>query len=421
MKFKRLFGTTLAIAMAASLVGCGDTTKKPETEQEVKKETKKIEEVTLNLWASEDEQVIMEGFVKGFVEEHKDEVKLNIKVSTQSEDDVATVVTSDIEAAGDVFSAPNDQLAGLAKSGAIAEISQEEYKDVITRNTPGSIQASKVGDKLYGFPRTADNGFFLYYNSKYLNEKDVLTWETLLNKVGKYKGKKVSLEMNSGWYGFGFFRAAGLKTTVDEKGNTKCNYNSKTNKYKGVDVVNSMLSISSQPAFLCADNVQTETGIAKGVIVAAITGTWNAEKISKAWGANYEATKLPTFKCAGDDLQMYSPAGSKVFCVNAKSKNIEWATKLADYLTNEDCQTKMAEKGVGPSNIKASETDVVKNNKALKAVALQQQWAEVQYVGNNYWEPTKTFGDIIAKGNKDKTHPQKLLDNMVAAVTAPVK
>lgn len=423
MNLKKLMAIALVGTMTFSLAACSGGTQKTGQPTEKKEEkTKKVEEVSLNLWASEDEQEIMEGFVEKFVEEHKDEAKLNIKVSTQSEDDVSTVVTSDIEKAGDVFSAPNDQLASLCKAGAIAEISKEEYKDVLTRNTAGSVEASTVDGKLYGFPRTADNGFFLYYNSKYLNEKDVLTWDGILTKVAKAPGKKVSLEMNSGWYGFGFFRAAGLKTSVDEKGNTKCDYNSKTNKYKGADVATSLIKIARHPAFLSVDNPALETGVAKGVIVACVSGTWNAEKIKKAWGENYEATKLPTFKCAGDDLQMWSPAGSKVFCVNAKSKSVKWGSKLADFLTNEECQTKMAEeKGIGPSNLKAAESEVVKNNKALKAVAMQQQWSEVQNVGNNYWEPTRVFGEICAKGNKDKTNPQILVDNMVKAITLPVE
>ena len=421
---KRFFAATLVAAMTAGLVACGGAPKDTATsgKKEEKKEEKKIEKVSINVWASEDEQEIMEGFVEEFKAEHKNEAEFDIKVSTQSEDGVASIVTSDIEAAGDIFSAPNDQLASLSKAGAIAEIPQDEFKDVLTRNTAGSVEASKVGDKLYGFPRTADNGFFLYYNTKFLNAKDVTSWESMLAKVAKYPGKKVSIEMNSGWYGFGFFRAAGLKTSVDVKGNTICDYNSKTNKYKGADVATSMITIARHPAFLSADNPAVETGVAKGVIVACISGTWNAEKISKAWGANYEATKLPTFKCAGNDLQMWSPAGSKVFCVNAKSKNVKWSSKLADFLTNEKCQITMAkEKGIGPSNLKAAESDVVKSNKALKAVAMQQQWSEVQVVGNNYWEPTRIFGETCAKGNKDKINPQVLVDKMVKAITAPVK
>lgn len=423
MNLKRIVAASLIGAMTVGLVACSGETKTNDPSSEKKGETaKKVEEVTLNVWASEDEQKIVESLSSEFVEKYKDEVELTVKVSTQSEDDAANVITSDIEGAADIFSIPNDQVAGLVRAGALAEISKDEFKDVVTRNTAGSIQCSSVGDKLYGFPRTADNGYFLYYNTKFLNEKEVLTWETLLAKVAKFKGKKVAMELNSGWYGFGFFRAAGLETSVDEKGNTKCNYNSKTTKIKGVDVATTMINIGRHPAFLSAENDQVESGVASGVIVAAISGTWNAEKISKAWGENYAATKLPTFKCAGQNLQMYSPAGSKIFSVNAKSKSVKWASKLADWLTNEESQIKMSEeKGTGPSNIKAAESEVVKNNKALAAVAMQQQWSDVQYVGNNYWEATKTFGQVCADGNKDKTNPQILLDNMVKAIEAPVK
>lgn len=423
MKLRKVLALALAGTMTLGLVGCGGNAGKSSDSGEKKEPdgSQKIQDVTLNVWAPEDEQKVLQTMCDEFVTANKDKVNLTVKLSTQAESDADSAVLVDIEKAADIFALANNQIKKLADAGALLEIPKDTYGDIWTRNTSGSIQACSLDNKLYAFPRTADNGYFLYYNTKYFTAEDVKSMETIIPKAAKL-GKKVSIELNSGWYLYGFFRAAGLNTTVDENGNTKCNYNSKTNKYKGVDVASALLNLVKQKSIITTNNDSFELGINDGTIIAGISGTWNATKIEKAWGENYAATKLPTYKVAGDDLQMYSVAGCKVFGVNAKTKSQEWALKLTDWLTNEQNQIKFCEdKGSGPSNIKAAEAKVVQDNPALAAVAMQQQWSEVQYVGDNYWVPSQTFGEIISGGNKDNTDLQKLLDDMVTAVEAPIK
>lgn len=423
MKLRKVLALALAGTMTLGLVGCGGNAGKSSDSGEKKEPdgSQKIQDVTLNVWAPEDEQKVLQTMCDEFVTANKDKVNLTVKLSTQAESDADSAVLVDIEKAADIFALANNQIKKLADAGALLEIPKDTYGDIWTRNTSGSIQACSLDNKLYAFPRTADNGYFLYYNTKYFTAEDVKSMETIIPKAAKL-GKKVSIELNSGWYLYGFFRAAGLNTTVDENGNTKCNYNSKTNKYKGVDVASALLNLVKQKSIITTNNDSFELGINDGTIIAGISGTWNATKVEKAWGENYAATKLPTYKVAGDDLQMYSVAGCKVFGVNAKTKSQEWALKLTDWLTNEQNQIKFCEdKGSGPSNIKAAEAKVVQDNPALAAVAMQQQWSEVQYVGDNYWVPSQTFGEIISGGNKDNTDLQKLLDDMVTAVEAPIK
>ena len=38
----------------------------------------------------------------------------------------------------------------------------------------------------------------------------------------------------------------------------------------------------------------------------------------------------------------------------------------------------------------------------------------------NYWTPAETLGSILAQGNPDGTDLQKLLDNAVEGIEAPV-
>ena len=85
-------------------------------------------------------------------------------------------------------------------------------------------------------------------------------------------------------------------------------------------------------------------------LLQASVAQWNAAEVKKAWGDNYAATKLPTFTCAGEQVQMASYAGYKLVGVNAYSQNTEAAMQLARYITNYDNQVKrFQERGLGPS------------------------------------------------------------------------
>ena len=77
-------------------------------------------------------------------------------------------------------------------------------------------------------------------------------------------------------------------------------------------------------------------GVQDGTVVAGVSGVWNASEIKKVWGNDYGAVKLPTYTCAGQQIQMASFTGYKMMGVNAYSKHKDWALKLADWFTNEE-------------------------------------------------------------------------------------
>ena len=97
------------------------------------------------------------------IKKNKNKVNLNIKIGAQSEQDCDKAVLADIDNAADVFSFADNQKKILVKSGALLEVPKKKYKDVLKRNTSGSVEAASMNNKLYAFPRTADNGYFLYY------------------------------------------------------------------------------------------------------------------------------------------------------------------------------------------------------------------------------------------------------------------
>ena len=67
-------------------------------------------------------------------------------------------------------------------AGALQEILLNP-EDVKSRNLTGSVEAATMDGKLYAYPMTADNGYFLYYDKSVLSEDDVKSMDTLLAKL----------------------------------------------------------------------------------------------------------------------------------------------------------------------------------------------------------------------------------------------
>ena len=111
--------------------------------------------------------------------------------------------------------------------------------------------------------------------------------------------------------------------------------------------------------------------------------------------------------------------------VNGYSENSGWAVLLADYLSNEEAQQKFFdERESGPSNKNVGASDAIKENVALSALAQQSEYAQAQKVGGKYWDPSQTFGELIAQGTlaaDDDAAIQEALDNLVEGVTASVE
>ena len=144
-------------------------------------------------------------------------------------------------------------------------------------------------------------------------------------------------------------------------------------------------------------------------------GTPNKEKL----GANYAATKLPTFAVGGVQMQMGSFGGYKLIGINKGTKSPLDAMALAEWLTNEQSQaTRFEKRALGPSNIAVAASEEVKANVALSALAEQNAFATSQKdVLGTYWGPAEAFGTEMEAKNYAKSIQQQL-DDMVAQITA---
>lgn len=440
---KKLVALMMAATMAFSLAACGNsdgggsstTPAGGDGNTQQAQVPAEKQNVSLRMWGAEEDQTMLQGMIDSFIAEYADYANITVELGVESEADAKDDVLVDIGAAADVYAFASDQLNDLVAASALQSIDSmdqvlqtyagKSVADVKSANAAGSVDAATLNGTLYAFPMSADNGYFLLYDSSVLSETDVQSWDSLLAAAGA-ANKKVGMVMASGWYNASFFYGAGFTTGLNEDGSTAMDWGgTSASGITGVQVVQGMIDITGNSAFLAVADGDTANQIASGSLCAIVSGTWDAEAAQKVWGDAYQATKLPTFTVNGKQVQQGSVAGFKLVAVNAQSANAGWATLLADWITNEENQNIRFEKReIGPSNVNAAASDAVTNNIAIAALAEQSAYGVVQVVGGNYWDPTATFGEKIAQGQlarDNETAIQEALDLLIAGVSQPTQ
>lgn len=411
VNYKKLLSITAVTSLLLS--GCGGAGGEGDSSTEKKESS---DTVALTVWCAEEDSELMNQIISGFQAQYSD-TAFEFTVNNCAEGDCKNTLLGDVNNAPDVFTFSDDQLATFAASGVLKPI--ENPDDIISRNAEGSVAAASLNDELYAYPLTADNGYFLYYNKAYLSESDVATMDGILD-VASSNGKKFTMDWSSGWYLYSFFGNTGLEVGINDDGiSNYCTWNSTEGNIKGVDVANAMIAIGQNPGFQNGGDDALKEGAANGTVIAGVSGVWVADDLKAVWGDNLGAVKLPTYTCAGQQVQMSSYAGYKLIGVNSYSKNKEWASKFADWVSNEENQKLRFEmRSQGPSNINAAASPEVKESVALSAVMSQAEHSKLQRVGATYWEPVVEFGQAMANNNTNGLSLQDYMDEMVKKITA---
>ena len=367
--------------------------------------------VNITLWCSELEayQTVMADLTDKFKAEYPD-VDFNITIGAVSEADAKDKVLEDIDAAADVFVFADDQVNDLVNAGALQEVAATYTYDPRETNSEATVNAATKDGKLYAYPLTASNGYFLYYDSSKFSDEDVASWEALTAKAEEL-GTKVGCDLANGWYLYGFFAGAGCELSMNDDGSNTCDWNSETGKA----VAESIENIASSKAFVSVADGDAIPMLQDGDLSAYVSGTWNTASFEEKYGDGYAACKLPTFDVNGTATQMGSYAGYKFVGVNSHAENVGWSMLLAEYLTNEESQLAIGQAtSEGPANTTAAAQI---DSPALAALAAQSQYADQQVVGNNFWDPAASLGQNLVDGTKDV---QKVLDDAVSGITQPV-
>jgi arabinogalactan oligomer/maltooligosaccharide transport system substrate-binding protein len=331
---------------------------------------------------------------------------MNVTVEAVGEGDAASKVITDVAAAADIFGFAQDQLARMVAAGAVEVVEPGNAETVKAENDAGAVSAVTMGDEMYAYPMTSDNGYFLYYDKSVVT--DPSTMEQILADC-EAAGKSFYMELNSGWYQTAFFFGAGCTLTYDSdnEGNlTKCNVDYASEN--GLKAFKSLIKVAASPAFVNGSSISNATNVG-----AIVDGTWDSEAAKELFGDNYAAAKLPTV----DGYQMSGFGGFKMLGVKPQTDEDKLAAcdALASWLCSGDVQLARYEAlGWGPSNLAAQQSDAVKNDAALSALADQLQYTipQGQYPGD-YWSLATGLGDRVIADEFDNADD----DALMAALT----
>ena len=362
------------------------------------------EKVTLKVWADQGELALTEKLCNEFAAQHSEKEYTFVYGAVGAVDGKARYL-EDPAAAADVFLFADDQLVDLVKADALYEVTRNTDA-IIAANTPGSIRAASYDGTLYGYPMTSDNGYFLYYDKSVFTDDDLTTLDGIL-AAANAAGKKVHMDISNGWYLASFFLGNGCTLTIED-GKQIIDFNNAN----GLAAAEAIRAFCNDPAFVTGDDSVLAGGIGDA-IACGVSGTWMATAIQEKLGDNYGCCKLPTFTCSGEQVQMGSFLGCKIYGINSQTAYPVDAMELAEYLTSEQSQIeRYKELNYGPSNVNALKEDSIASNQALQALSDQSAYAVSQMVLGGFWTPAEAFGaELEAHSTADL---QTMLDQLVA-------
>ena len=286
---------------------------------------------------------------------------------------------------GDIFWFAQDQLNRYLSNDVLSPLDNEAKATVTANNVASSVSAVTVGGKVYAYPMTADNGYFLYYNKSVVSADHVNDLETILDDCSM-RGRYFGMELTSAWYDVAFFFGTGCHSiwNLDADGNFESCDDSFYSP-EGLAALKAISMLKNSSAYV---NVSSfDRGYDLGALVS---GTWEYSNAKRIFGDNLGCAALPNFTVDGKTYHMGSFFGCKYLGVRKQSDSAKEALchRLANYLTSYKAQLKRLEElGFGPSNIEASKSSLAKENPALQALYQQLEYAtsQGQYPGS-WWD-----------------------------------
>ncbi len=384
----------------------------PESEAETGTET-----VALTVWGAQEDEALLRETFASFQSHYAGQASFQITFQPQSESSCKDALLANLEEGADVFAFADDQAAALAAAGGLDPIA--DSAGIRGATLSAAVEAASVGGVLYAYPLTADNGYFLYYNKAYFSDEDIRSLERMLDLAAQ-ADRLVAMDWSSAWYVYAFFGNTGLTVGLNEDGLTNyCTWNSTEGAIRGVDVAEAMLAIGRSPGFASMTDQEFLAGVQDGSVIAGVSGVWNAVAVQEAWGENAGAAKLPSYTCAGTQVQMASFSGCKLIGVNAYSRHPEWAARLAEWITSEENQClRFERRGQGPANVNAANSPQVQSSPAIAALLAQSEFSQLQRVGGKFWDPVSEFALNMAAGNPSGASLQAQLDRLAEGVAA---
>jgi arabinogalactan oligomer/maltooligosaccharide transport system substrate-binding protein len=375
--------------------------------------------VKLKIWGPNQEQ----NFLQAKAEEFKTanpNLDIEFEFAAVGEPELKSVLTLDIAGGADVFAFPDDQLQDLVTAGALSPV-QQFRADVVARNIEWSVDLAKIGETVYAYPNTADNGVFMYYDKRHITAEQMTSLDSIL-EVAEEKNSSIVIDPMGGWAMSMWFATSGNISWDAATRQQTIDWNNEAglNSAKGMFDAYATNRVIRDQGLMPTLFLENDNDITKGII-AGVSGTWNANAFTGILGAeNIGMIKLPTFRVGnGSQVQLGSMVGAKLIGVNGFTQEPEIAHQFANFLTNAETQTARAiALGVGPSNLAAAADPLVQAIPSIKAISDQAPFGipQAQSVSSFYWTPAGAFADAII--TEARAIDTTVEDNLQAAITA---
>ena len=402
---KKFLAMLLAAIMAFSMVGFASASELAGT-------------YDITVWVAAEIVDLTKAQIETYNQTNELGITFNATVEAVSEADAGTNMIVDVEAGGDLYCFAQDQFARLVQAGALAKLGVKAGETVAAANDPSVVAAATVGDTLYAYPLTADNGYFMYYDKTVIPEEHVDSLEAIIADCEAAQ-KYFSFEMQtSAWYLASFFFATGCESTweTDAEGqfiSVKDTFNSP----EGLIAVKGMEKLVKSPFHLSSSSGAEFSSNAAVVV----TGIWDFETVKGILGDNMGVTDLPSFEVDGTSYHLGSFSGCKLMGVKPQVDPVRAAAlhQLAQYLTGEECQTqRFNERSWGPSNSAVQASEAVQANPGLAALLAQSPYSVPQgQIHGSWWDIAKVIGDDV-KAAADEAGLQTALDNYYDKISA---
>ena len=412
---KKIIALLLVLVLALSVVACAPATNTPAETQGSTTGTGSDLTGTydITMWVSEKEGVAdqFKTQIAAFMEANPG-IVINAQIEGVTEADAGSKVVADVASAPDIYCFAQDQLARLVQAAALAKPGTKAAETITAANDATSVAAASVAGTIYAYPMTSDNGYFMYYDKSIITDEDAESMEKIIAAC-EANNVKFRFALENAWYTASFFFATGCKSnwSMNEKGEFT-SVDDDFNSVAGLAAMKGMQKLAQSTCYDSNADIFTDAGV-------VITGIWNADAAAAHFGDNMGATDLPSFEVDGKSYHLGGYTGNKLMGVKPQTDAKKGAvlSLLAQYLTNEECQTqRYTEFQWGPSNLKAQASEAVQSNVSLAAFNKQAAYGVPQgQIHGSWWDIAKVLG-ADAKAAADDAALQTALDNYTAAI-----
>ena len=379
----------------------------------------------ITVWVGEDTKALTEDLIKKFNETNTNSIWFKADVKEMTESAASGDVLAKPASAPEIFCFAQDQIARLVNAKLLAIPTASVQQSIKDTHSDTAVKAATVGNTIYAYPLTEDNGYFLYYDKRVITAEQAGSIESIIAAC-ESSNKFFSFGLGGGWYAASFFYATDSQGkslcqsewTVDDQGRFTA-YDDTFNSANGMIAARGLQKVLKSTRYLPNGKASDFNGATPAA--AVVSGIWDYSTAKNALGENLGIAKLPTYEVDGQTYQLASYLGSKLMGVTPQQDGNKAAALalLAQFLTNEQSQlVRYEELGWGPSVKTAQASEAIKNDVALAALKASATVSQGQYPAD-WWSKAEALSNRVKDAAVDGTTAlQSALDQYTSGLDA---